>query len=113
LVGRKPGLKKWTTMSSQTETSNVPSLATKWLRNMLQVTEGQNTTDSTYLAKLAVLWHIPELLAVELHSKSNWDYCNKLDWKSVNKQIMYHTSWHFLSKGDFKIEERLGKTSTL
>jgi hypothetical protein len=29
LVGRKPGLKKWTTMSSQTETSNVPSLATK------------------------------------------------------------------------------------
>lgn len=71
LVGRKPEWIKWTTMLSQTDTSNVPSLATKWLCNMLRVSKGQNTTVNQLLGQAWCLRTHFRTMMVELKSKSN------------------------------------------
>lgn len=49
LAGGKPGRIKWTNTLSQTETFHVPSLATEWSCNMLQVATEQSTTETQFL----------------------------------------------------------------
>ena len=91
LVGRKPGWSKWTTMLSQTETSDVPCLATKWLRNKLQVAKGQSTTAKQLLGQAwRPMTHFGTVV-VELKSKSNTE---TIATNQTQKQNIYVIPWH-------------------
>lgn len=111
VVGRTPGWIKRTTVLSQTETSNVPSLATKWLCNMLQVAKGQNTTAKRFLGQVwSPMTHFWTMVA-ELKSKSNSETIatNQTQKQTSNKQNMYLLSWHCFLKSGFQSWGRLKK----
>lgn len=125
VVGRRAGWIKWTTVLSQTETANVPSLATKWLCNELQVTKGQNTTAQQLLGQT---WRCRThfwTMGLALKSKSNPDstatnHTHK-QTKQVSRILMRlfkkqnsksrkgkkQNNTRHLSRGNLKLDDRI------